>query len=583
MATIQAKTIRGHKYWYIVASRRVNGKPRPVVLAYLGKADNLLKRLQGLTEGLKLKSYSHGAVAALLNTAHTLDIGPLINRYIQSPRSYMADQPIRNNLTAGISLLLGAIGRICMPTSKRGWWTWAQGTSLEYLLRCSLSKIDSQHFWDLMDALPVEAISPIEQELARRTIEAYHVKSDSLFYDTTNFYTYIHTTNAHCSVAQRGKNKQKRYDLRQVGLALVVTKEDMIPLFHQTYQGNLNDVTVFADLMGKIRERMRQLGLDIEKHTVVFDRGNNSKKNLATIEEALGLHYVGALTPYHHQQLICDAEKGFKQVKVGASTLHAYRDKRVIWSKERTVVVYISEQLKAGQIRGLYQSLQKKEKALQELQQSLGSARGKKRDKQRLQERIGNLLKDRYIRDIVQWSLTEVIQGTFALRYSINHESLREIEDAFGFRIVMTDRHEWTTEQIVTAYHGQSTIEQAFKNVKNPYHLALRPQFHWTDQKIIVHFFICVLGYLLAMLVWREVKRTTGFKVTLDSLLDTLNRIRLCTILEEKKTSGKMKATYKLEEMTKEEEKIVAALRIKDLHINRPILNGVGVYTAEKL
>ena len=583
MATIQAKTIRGHKYWYIVASRRVNGKPRPVVLAYLGKADTLLKRLQGLTEGLKLKSYSHGAVAALLNTAHTLDIGPLINGYIQSPRSYMADQPIRNNLTAGITLLLGAIGRICMPTSKRGWWTWAQGTSLEYLLRCSLSKIDSQHFWDLMDALPVEAISPIEQELARRTMAAYHVESDSLFYDTTNFYTYIHTTNAHCTVAQRGKNKQKRYDLRQVGLALVVTKEDMIPLFHQTYQGNLNDVTVFADLMGNIRERMRQLGLDSEKHTVVFDRGNNSKKNLATIEEALGLHYVGALTPYHHQQLIRDAEKGFKQVTVGARTLQVYRDKRVVWSKERTVVVYVSEQLKAGQIRGLHQSLQKKEKALQELQQSLGSARGKKRDKQQLQERIKNLLKERYIRDIVQWSLTEVTQGKFALRYSINHETLREIEDAFGFRIVMTDRHEWTTEQIVTAYHGQSTIEQAFKNVKNPYHLALRPQFHWTDQKIIVHFFICVLGYLLAMLVWREVKRTTGFKATLDSLLDTLNGIRLCTILEEKKTSGKMKATYKLEEMTKEEEKIVAALRIKDLHINRPILNGVGVYTSEKL
>ncbi|MBE7444354.1 MAG: hypothetical protein HS132_03590 [Planctomycetia bacterium] len=38
---------RGYKYWYIVESRRVNGKPRPIVLSYLGKADDLLKRLQG--------------------------------------------------------------------------------------------------------------------------------------------------------------------------------------------------------------------------------------------------------------------------------------------------------------------------------------------------------------------------------------------------------------------------------------------------------------------------------------------------------------------------------------------------------
>ena len=73
MATIQSKKSRGHKYWYIVESRRVNGKPRPIVLTYLGKADDLLRRLQGLTSGLRLKSYSHGAVAAMLNAASTLD------------------------------------------------------------------------------------------------------------------------------------------------------------------------------------------------------------------------------------------------------------------------------------------------------------------------------------------------------------------------------------------------------------------------------------------------------------------------------------------------------------------------------
>ena len=55
MASIHAKNSRGQKYWYIVESRRVNGKPRPVVLAYLGKANDLLKRLNGLTEGLRLQ------------------------------------------------------------------------------------------------------------------------------------------------------------------------------------------------------------------------------------------------------------------------------------------------------------------------------------------------------------------------------------------------------------------------------------------------------------------------------------------------------------------------------------------------
>jgi len=54
------------------------------MLAYLGKADNLLKRLKGLTNTIKLKSYSHGSVAALLKIAYELDVCTIINKHIKS-------------------------------------------------------------------------------------------------------------------------------------------------------------------------------------------------------------------------------------------------------------------------------------------------------------------------------------------------------------------------------------------------------------------------------------------------------------------------------------------------------------------
>ena len=98
MATIQSKNVNGYKYWYIVESRRVNGKPRPIVMAYLGKADDLLKRLKGLYE-LKLKSYSHGAVCALIHIAARLEIVDILNKYVKASRHYMAEKPVRNNLT----------------------------------------------------------------------------------------------------------------------------------------------------------------------------------------------------------------------------------------------------------------------------------------------------------------------------------------------------------------------------------------------------------------------------------------------------------------------------------------------------
>jgi transposase len=546
-------------------------------LAYLGKANDLLKRLQGLTDGVKLKSYSHGAVVALLNVAHKLDVTNIINKYVNAQRPYMSEKPTRNNLTVGISILLGSIGRICMPTSKRGWWNWAKTTTCEYLLRCSLSKINSQHYWDLMDALPVESIPKIERELLDNVFNTYGLKSDTLFFDTTNFFTYIDSTNTRCAIAQRGKNKQKRTDLRQVGLAMVVTREDMIPVFHHTYEGNMTDAKVFKIVIGKIKNRIIELGLDARTHTVVFDRGNNSKTNLGIVKK-LQLQYVGALTPYHHKELVNDAMENFDELEVDGKGICIYRDKRIIWHEERTVIVFISERLKSGQIRGIYQSLGKAEKQLQQLQESLSKPKARKRDRKKLEDKITNIVKGQFIKDIIDWSLNEIREGKFNLEFTINQDQLNEIEKKSGFRILMTGCHEWETVEIIKAYYGQSMIEQSFKNLKNPYHLALRPQFHWTDQKVKVHFFICVLGYLLATLVWREARTKAQFGGTLDTLIGTLNNVRLATMLEDSKTRGRVKAVYKLEVMSDAEESIMKALDVEDAHNNRTKHKGVSVY-----
>jgi transposase len=578
MATIQPKVSHGCKYWYIVESRRVNGKPRPVVLAYLGKVEDLLKKLQGTSnDHLKLKSYSHGALCALLQIAHQLDIVNEINKHIHSQRTWMAEKPIRNNLTAGITLLLGAIGRVCMPTSKMGWWNWARTTSCEYLLHCNLSKIDSQHFWDLMDALPVTAIPLIEEAVLQRVFQQYQLTTDSLFYDTTNFFTFIDTTNIRCTIAQRGKNKQKRNDLRQIGLALVVTREDFIPLFHLTYQGNIHDSKIFAQVLGAIKERMEKLHLDIEKHTLIFDRGNNSKKNLGAVFSH-NIHYIGALTPYHHKQLIEDAVGHYTDVIIDEDrTLQVFRDKRSLWGQERTVLVFVSDALKEGQMRGVVQWIEKRKRRLDKINIELAKPNTKKRSKKRLCTMIHGLVKGPYGNDLLNWSLERTVERRFNIKYSIDDEKLSTIEDSLGFRIIMTDRHNWSSEAIIRAFYGQAFVEYAFRNLKNLYHLAIRPSFHWTDQKLLVHYFMCVQGYLLSTLIYRKARLQCNYKKSIDSLFDTLNNIRLATILE-LKGKGKVKAHYKLEEMDEEEQLLLNGLGLENYHLEKPRFDGFSVY-----
>ena len=161
MASLQHRISGGYKYWYIVESRRVNGKPRPIPLLYLGKADDILKRLQGgVCKNIKCKSFSHGAVAALLRVADDIGVIDIINKYV--PKNKKNGKQLRDGLTVGGSLTLRAIEKVCHPCSNREFYTWAKTTSLEYLLRVSCAKMDSQHFWDQMDELPVSAIPKIE-------------------------------------------------------------------------------------------------------------------------------------------------------------------------------------------------------------------------------------------------------------------------------------------------------------------------------------------------------------------------------------------------------------------------------------
>ena len=323
---------------------------------------------------------------------------------------------------------------------------------------------------------------------------------------------------------------------------------------------------------------MQALGLKQDTHTLVFDRGNNSQKNLSIVKD-LGFYYVGALTPYHHRGIIERAMEDMPEaVELENESLAVYREKSEIWGDERTVVVFVSDRLKAGQIRGVYQSLAKKEKSLQELQKSLVNPRAKKRNRKDLEKKIKAIVSGQYLKDILKWSLVETEEGKFVLDYRVDYEQLQCTEDKLGFRMIMTNRHAWTSREIIRAYYGQSKIEHAFRNLKNPYHLALKPQYHWTDQKIKVHYFICVIGYLLSSIIWREARLKAGYTGSLDGLLDMLNNIRLATMLEESKKAGKPKAKYLLEVMSEQEEKIMSALGLENLHNEQPKIKDVGVY-----
>lgn len=564
MASIQRFTTHGHSYWRIVESyRREDGKPAIRTLLHLGKADDLLARLRELESGRKIHSVSSGAVDALYRLSVELDVSGVIDRALEKAVQ------VRDGLSVGQSMVAAAIGRVCHPSSKRAFASWAEQTSLPERLGVPGSSLTSQHFWDQMDALPPKALERAEEEIVERVLKAESLGLGILAYDTTNFFTHIASTNTRTKLAQRGHNKQRRHDLRQLGLALVVSEDGQIPLGHTLYEGSRPDVKTFAEILSPLRKRLRRLSKNGQQLTLVFDQGAESTVNLEEVRKE-GDHYVTALKPSHHRSWL--EEVAAKLAALTLSTgeiVKAFRTRRSIHGFEQTVVVVFSKTLYEGQCRGLEQHLRR---ALKQISELSSRPRG---GLEATRHRVARICNRQYVREVLRCDIAEKGEE-ITLTPWVDPVSLQKLEKSyFGFRILATTREDWETQRIIGAYRGQARAERAFRDLKDPWVCAFRPQYHWTDQKLQVHAFIALLSLILARLLLRRAQTNAAFQGSLRTLIQRLASLRTATLLQFKDRQGRPLVSRQLETATKDLLALASALHAlpdpaqKPSHIHR--------------
>jgi len=237
MASLQRRFVHGHAYYYLVESRRVKGRPRPIVLQYLGSADTLWQRLQNASAPpLRARVLQFGGVAALYDLAQQLQLVELIDQW---------GDKRKQGPSLGQYMLVAALNRCLAPTSKLQMPAWLGSTSLLRWLGCSRQQFSAQRFWDNMELLTEDKIEAISQALSQRLIDTFRLDLSSLVFDCTNFDTFLDTENS-SQLAQRGHAKSKRTDLRIVGLALLVSVDFHVPLLWKVYPGNQHDSQTFA-------------------------------------------------------------------------------------------------------------------------------------------------------------------------------------------------------------------------------------------------------------------------------------------------------------------------------------------------
>ena len=536
MASLQAYNSHGIRYYRIVESFRKEGKPSIRVLAHLGRVDEILHRHQQHSEvPVRISSVSVGAVTALSSLARELDVAGQINRAISGG----GEIQVRAGLTVGESMVIAMIARACAPRSKRAFADWAGTTYLPQLMKFAAADLTSQHFWDQMNVMPTDKLPEIERALVREVVRIEQLQLQALAYDTTNFYTHIASTNQRAELPQRGHNKQGRHDLRQMGLALVVDQLTQLPLAHVLYEGARSDMKTFAEFLKPVRKHLLELTGQPDQLTLVFDAGASSRQNLEDMQ-----YYVTAVRPSSHLALLEQAAGELSEVQLtSGATARAWRTSRVIAGQRREVVVVFSAKLHAGQIRGLHQTLSN---SWRQFQQMGSFARTTVETAKR---KLEKLRKRQYLRSLFCYRIDQ--DGTEPIRVTAWSDWLeyqRLDKRYFGLRVLITDRAQWTTAQIIEAYRGQSKVEAAFRDLKDPRMLATRPQFHWTDQKLHVHAFICVMAYLLITLLHRRAKQKAAFDGSPRRLLAELADLRCCRSIDMTGRKGRPRMHLQFEE-----------------------------------
>jgi len=561
MPSLTAKRINGRTYYYARECKRVDGKPKIVRTTYLGSVENIIRAVEQAKQPLQHQSVdiaAFGDVVALWDLAQQIGLVDIINRHVPKRRQ---------GLSIGQYMLLAAINRAVHPTSKAQLADWYRQTALPRLLPATAKQLSSQAFWNHMDFFKEHHIEAIERELSQKLIDQFQLSLRTLTYDGTNFFTYLDTNNP-AELAERGHNKQKRNDLRQVSLGMLVSIDFHVPLFHKVYAGNVNDSVIFKTVSEELRARYAELARNCEHITLVFDKGNNSEEAFATLEDS-DFHFVGSLVGSHHRDLWEVPLKKYRPLKgERLQAVRAYRTRREVFGQERTVVVTYNENLLEGQMQGITRNLEKARQKLRDIQTRLRRrwdgrvTGGRHPTKASITKQATAAVSGQFLKDLIRFEVTD--DKIPWLTFETDATALsRLIRTQLGKTILFTDNDDWTDEEIILAYRSQHHVEDAFRQMKHPYYLGWSPMFHWTDSKIRVHAFTCVLALTLSSLLQRRLHQR-GMDLSLPRMFELLGGIRETLVIYPRKRGQKKHPTRaSLSTLSDEQQKLLETLQLQ--------------------
>jgi transposase len=444
-----------------------------------------------------VRTFPHGHVLAVLGMLRNLGL-----------ESILASRPSRQRSLVSAMI----VARILQPASKlataRSLQEETATTSLGLELSLGPERIGEQELYGALDWL-LERQTRIENKLAGKHL----FEGTLILYDVTSSYY----TGRRSGLIQFGYNRDGKRGFPQIVYGLLCNAEGC-PVAIEVFAGNTADSKTLSTQITKVRRRF-----GVRRVVFVGDRGMITSRRIdEELREVDGLDWITALRADTIRVL---AEQGIIQ-----PSLFDERDLAEVVSPEfpdERLIVCRNPLLAAERARKRAELLAATERQLDEIVTATRRAQKPLSGQAKIGLRVGRVLNRHKVGKHFELTIDD---DSFS--YRRNEARIAAEGELDGIYVIRTSvkPEALTSEDTVRAYKDLSTVERAFRSLKTV-DLKVRPIFHWLDDRIRAHVFLCMLAYYiewhmrekLAPLLFDDHERDEA-EATRDSIVQTAPR-----------------------------------------------------------
>ncbi|MBA4178665.1 MAG: IS1634 family transposase [Leptothrix sp. (in: Bacteria)] len=318
-----------------------------------------------------------------------------------------------------------------------------------------------------------EAQPAIERRLARQHL----LGSTLVLYDLTS--TWL--TGRCCKLAARGHSRDGKRDDPQIVFGLVCTAEGC-PISVEVFKGNTADPATVGAQVVKLKERF-----GIERVAWAGDRGMLTSARIEQVLKPQGMDWVSSLRAPQIAQLA--AEHGpfqpslFDERNLLELTSQHFPDERL--------VVCRNPLLAEERARKRLDLLAATEADLAKIAAATQRARNPLRGEQAIALRVGRVIEHFHMAKHLALTITDT-----SLSWTRKHDAIAAEAALDGLYVIRTSlsKDKLDANAAVGAYKSLAHVERAFRSMKTV-DLNVRPVFHYNEQRVRAHVFLCMLAY----------------------------------------------------------------------------------------